>query len=203
MSLQTFIIQENLRLEYAERLNIFQERYNHQVLLDLKDLLEKNWDKLVKIESKRHIVDNIDSELAIIKNPKAVILITLEKADERIITTRHREAIEVSPSIKIPLLLKTHVRDFIIKSLFDTAESTFIDIADKWKEIFRVEKNGRATPWFKIIRDSDEIRFQLILDSTNENTKAAYKTLYSIRIEYGKNGSKTKDFDRIYLISLI
>ena len=96
--------------------------------------------------------------------------------------------------------LKPEERDLIIKSLLDTAETSIKNITDKWREIFRVEKKGRAVPWFKIIRDKDEIRFQLALSESNTEM---YRTLYTIRVEYAKSGSKLRDFDRVYLLSLI
>jgi hypothetical protein len=200
MSLQTFIIQEDLRGELASRFLLYQERYNTQVLLDLKKSLEKDWTKEINSLSKKHKIDDEDAQLAQFENPKATTALSVESKDEKVTSSRNREPTEVSPSVKIPLLYKAEERDLIMKSILDEAERTFKDITHQWREIFQVEKKGRATPWFKIVRDKDEIRFQLALSSDQQEM---YRTLYSIRTEYGKKGSKTKDFDRIYLISLI
>lgn len=200
MPLKTFIIEENLRNELAERFLLFKDRYHHQVFLDLKKWLSSDWAKDIKILSKKFKIDNDNIEFAKLQNSKSILDITLVDNDDKIVSSRHRESINISPSVKIPLLLKQEERDLIIKSLLNKSEDTIKDVTNQWNEIFRVEKKGRATPWFKIIRDKDEVRFQLAL---SDSDKEMYKTLYAIRVEYGKQGSKTKDFDRLYLISLI
>lgn len=200
MSLQNFIIEEKLRAEHAERLLLFQERYNLEVLLDLKKTLEKEWTKRVNSLSKKYKLQDEDLELVILQNPKSTVNLMIEPKDEKIVSSRHREIIEVSPSVKIPLLFKHEERDLMIDSILDASKVALDDVADRWSEIFRIEKNGRAKPWFKILRDKDEIRFQLAL---TDGGKEMYKTLYVIRVEYGKAGSKLKDFDRIYLHPLI
>ena len=86
----------------------------------------------------------------------------------------------------------------MIQELLRYAEVAIKNVASNWDEIFNIEKKGRASAWFKIVHDNDEIRFQLAL---SDNKQETYKTLYSIRVEYGKVGSKTKDFDRVYLHS--
>jgi hypothetical protein len=198
--LKNFIIQEALKSEHAERFILFQERYNTQVLLDLKKALEKIWERDVNSLSKKHKLPEEDLELALLQNPKSTVMLKAEHKDEKLVSSRHRETIEVSPSVKIPLLYKREERDLMTKQFLDAAEVAIKQVADDWREIFRVEKKGRAVPWFKITREKDEIRFQLAL---TEGEHEMYKTLYAIRIEYGKPGSRLKDFDRIYLVSLI
>ncbi len=200
MSLQNFIIQEELRAEHAARFLLYQERYNTEVLLDLKNALEKEWTKVINSLSRKYKIADDDLELALLQNQKATVSLTVEPKDEKIVSSRHRETLEVSPSVKVPLLYKREERDLMIKSILLVSEDALDTVTNKWREIFRVEKKGRATPWFKIVHDKDEIRFQLALTDGNQEM---YKTLYAIRVEYGKPGSKLKDFDRIYLISLI
>lgn len=200
MSFQSFIIQEDLRAEHAERFILYQERYNAEVLIDLKKWLESDWTKAVSSLSKKHKITDADSQMALLQNDNATTALTIESKDEKITSPRHREPVLVSPSVKIPLLYKKEERDLITKALLDVAEGSIKDVTHQWREIFRVERRGRATPWFKIVRDLDEIRFQLAL---TDGSQEMYKTLYTVRVEYGKVGSKLKDFDRIYLISLI
>lgn len=200
MSLQSFIIQEDLRAEHAERFILYQDRYNTEVLLDLKKWLESDWTKAVNSLSKKHKITDDNVQMAMLQNSNATTSLSVESRDEKITSPRHREPILVSPSVKIPLLYKKEERDLITKELLDKAENTIKDVTHQWREIFRVERKGRATPWFKIVKDRDEIRFQLAL---TDGSQEMYKTLYAIRVEYGKVGSKLKDFDRIYLISLI
>lgn len=200
MSFQSFIIQEDLRAEHAERFILYQERYNTEVFLDLKKWLESDWTKEVNSLSKKHKITAEEIQSAQLQNENATIALTVVSSDEKITSPRHREPVQVSPSVKIPFLYKKEERDLITKDILDKAELVIGDVTHQWREIFRVEKKGRATPWFKVVRDKDEIRFQLAL---SDGGQEMYKTLYAIRVEYGKPGSKTRDFDRIYLISLI
>jgi hypothetical protein len=200
MSLQSFILQEELRADHAGRFILYQERYNTEVLLDLKKTLEKDWAKVVNSLSKKYKTAAEDVQLARFQNTNATIALEVEFKDEKITSPRHREPMLVSPSVKIPLIYRKEERDLIAKAIFDEAESSMKDVTERWREIFRVEKKGRAIPWFKIARDNDEIRFQLTL---TEGSQEMYKTLYTVRVEYGKVSSKLKDFDRIYLSSLI
>jgi hypothetical protein len=199
MSLKNFIIKEELSTEHSARYLLFKERYHNQVLLDLKKTLEKEWTKDVNGLSKHLKLKDEDLQLALLQNPKALVQLLIEPKDEKIVSSRHRDTIEVSPSVKIPLLYKNEERDLIIKELLASAEAAFKSITHTWDEIFKVEKKGRATPWFKVVTDHDELRLQLAL---SDGGQEMYKTLYAIRVEYGKKNSKTKDFDRVYLISL-
>jgi len=198
MALKDFILKETLRAEHAERYLLFQERYHTQVLLDLKKSLEKEWTRDVNALTRQHPVDEEQLQYALLQNPKTTGRLEVEAKDEKLVSSNHRETIHVSPSVKVPLLYKAQERDLIVKSLLDAAETAFKKVTSDWSEIFRVEKQGRAKPWFKILRDHDELRFQLALA---EEGHEMYKTLYTVRVEYGKAGSKLKDFDRVYLFS--
>jgi len=199
MSLKNFIIQEGLSAEHSARFLLFKERYNTQVLLDLKKELEKEWAKEVNALSKKYKLKDEDLQLALLQNPKTTIQLSIETKVEKIITSRSRKPVEVSPSVKIPLLYKNEERDLMIKEFLIIAEAAALKISRDWDEIFKVEKKGRATPWFKITHDHDELRFQLAL---SDSGKEMYETLYSIRVDFGKSNSRTKDFDRVYLYSL-
>jgi len=199
MSLKNFIIQEELSAEHSARFLLFKERYHTQVKLDLKKALEKEWAKDVNSLSKHHKLKDEDLQLALLQNPKALVQLIIEPKDENIITSRNRKPIEISPSVKIPLLYKNEERDLMIKNFLITAEAAILKVSYDWDEIFKVERKGRATPWFKITHDHDELRFQLALSNSG---KEMYETLYSIRVEYGKSNSRTKDFDRVYLHSM-
>jgi len=200
MPLKSFIIQEELNSEHAERFLLFQERYHTQVLLDLKKTLESVWTKLATSLARSHKIKEDDLDLALLQNPKVTGQLSVEDNAEKIVSTRYRDTIEVSPSVKIPLLYKKEARDLMVKEFLTAAEGALKKVTDDWKEIFHVEKRGRSTPWFKIVKDPDELRLQLSLTSEG---REMYKTLYSVRVEYGRSSSKLRDFDRVYLVTLI
>jgi hypothetical protein len=197
---KNFIIQEAVKNEHAARFMLFKERYHTQIFLDLKNELEKSWDKEVSKLIKKYKVSDDDAKFSVIQNPKTSTVISVESKAEKLTNPRYRESIEVSPSVKIPLIYKREERDLITGSILDVAEDAINKITTEWKEIFKIEKNGRSIPWFRIVRESDEIRFQLVI---SEGKQEMFKTLYSVRIDFGKVGSKIKDFDRIYLTSAI
>jgi hypothetical protein len=200
MPLKSFIIQESLKAEHAERFILYVDRYHAQVFLDLRKLLEDAWKSQVSKLSKQHKVPADVKEDYLLRNPSATLELSVESKPEKIITSRLRETAEVSPSVKIPLALSAEARDLILKTLLKDSEDIFKELTYRWSEIFKVERKGKAVPWFKIVQDHDEVRLQLSLSSEDQEV---YKTLYSVRIEYGKKGSKLKDFDRVYLVSLI
>ena len=198
--LQNFILSEELRLEHAERFVLFQERYHHQIFVDLKNSLSRAWEKEIVSLKRTHKINQEDVELLLLDNPKAQIDLSVSTKTEKIVSNRHRDPFETVTSVKIPLLYSHDVRDLMIKKLIETAKEELKQLTLKWSEIFKVEKQGRAKPWFKILDDHDEVRLQLSLSS---GSSEMYKTLYSVRTEYGKSSSRTKDFDRVYLVSLL
>lgn len=201
MSLKTFIISEEIQHEHASRFLLYQERYHQDVFIDLRNELFNQLAKSVTaLNNQYKSFPDEATTVARLNNPDAVVEIIVDNQPTKIITARIRDAKEVAPSVKIPLLFSKEERDSVIKELLLTSEKTFNAIADQWKEIFRIEKNGRAIPWFKIVNDQEEVRFQLAMKLEQREMN---RTLYAVRIEFGKKGSKLKDFDRLFLISLI
>lgn len=199
--LKTFIISEAVKINHAERYLSYLEKYHVEVLHDLRKILIKSWETSI---SKLLVKNPPNIELvqyAQLKNPKATIQLALVTKPEKVLTSRTRTTVEVHPSIKIPFVYPTSERQLLTKHLLSDADSAIKELVSKWKQIFNYESKGRLQPWFKIVHDdaSDEIRLQL---SLNEGSVEAFKTLYSIRVEYGKSSSKLRDYDRIYLISL-
>ena len=198
--LKNFIMTEEVKTNHAERYLGFLDRYNSQVFLDLKHQLEKVWDPIINDLSKKHKVPADVIQDALLRNPKATTEIVLITTPEKLVTSRAREPLEVTPSVKIPFVYSTQERHLLTKHVIAGAAIAMKKIADEWKEVFNFEHKGKLQPWFKIVDEPDEIRFQLSMGS---GTHVSFKTLNSVRLEYGKSGSKLKDFDRIYLTTLI
>lgn len=198
--LKNFIISEEVKVSHAERYLSFLDRYHSQVFLDLKNNLAKFWATTAIDLSKKHQVSDDDIQDAVFRNPKATLETTVVSAAERLVTARVREPVEVSPSVKIPFVYSVHERHFLTKKFLEAAATVMEKTASDWKTVFNYEHKGKLQPWFKIVQDSEEIRFQL---SMGFGVNESFKTLYSVRIEYGKSGSKLKDFDRVYLTTLI
>jgi hypothetical protein len=196
--LKNFIISEEVKVSHAERYLGFLDRYHSQVFLDLKDHLEKSWRSTIQALSKKHPVSDEAIQDALLRNPKATPELLLTSTGEKLVTARVREPLEVSPSAKVPFVYSVQERHMLTKHILDDAKSSMEAVANRWREVFNYEHKGKLQPWFKILHDPDEVRFQLAMgNGPNES----FKTLYSVRVEYGKTGSKLKDYDRIYLFS--
>lgn len=194
-----FIIQEEVRTSHADLYLRFLDRYNAQVFLDLREGLTKSWTKVVAELNRLHPL-SVDSVTEVqLRNPEGCVKLELDTQLVKLTTTRSPKPIEVSPSVKIPLCYSVEEKKLFTDRLLVAAMSSFKDTVEGWGEIFKYEKKGRLTSWFKLVNDHDEVRLQL---STNHEDSEAYKTLYSVRVEHGKASSKLRDHDRLYLINL-
>jgi hypothetical protein len=198
--LKSFILNEEIKVSHAERYLGFLDKYHSQVFHDLKQQLEKNWAAEVAELKKKHPLSAESVQDATFRNPKATTELKLVTSSERLTTSRARGPLEVSPSVKVPFVYTTPERHLLTGKLLGSAKEAMNLLAAGWKEIFNFEHKGKLQPWFKIVQDSDEIRFQLSLGTGQSES---FKTLYAVRVEYGKTGSKLKDFDRLYLTTLI
>lgn len=199
MDLKTFLVTEDLKRSHAERYLTYVDQFHNEVITDVRQELTKNWERVIKELDKRFILSDQEKSELLVVSPKSITHIKLATRPIKITTTRMSKQIEVFPSVQVPLAFSKEQADLIHRELLKVANESFETIAKKWYSVLNFEQKGRMTPWFKIVQDDDEIRFQL---STN-GEKEIYKTLYSIRIEYGKRFSKLKTFDRVYLVSLI
>lgn len=198
--LKNFIISEETKISHSERYLSFLDRYHSQVFFDLKTTLEKSWHSLIESLSKKYPVSAEAIEDVMLRNPRATTELTLGSSHETLVTARSRTPQEISLSVKVPFVYSVHDRHLLTKLILDNSKTVLENVANQWKAVFNYEHKGKLQPWFKILHDSEEIRFQL---AVGNGQSESFKTLYSVRIEYGKNGSKLKDFDRIYLHSSI
>lgn len=198
--LSQFILQEALQVSHADRYLSYVERFHLEVFLDLKKELEKQWLPICSKLNNRFKIHEQDRQEQTLQNPKACLEIELVSKTEKLTSSRSHTPLEISPSVKIPLFFKKEERELVLEELIDAAHITFLNTTDKWKSIFNYEKKGQLVPWFNILLEKDEIRLQLAL---SHGSSHSYRTLYSVRTEYGKIGSKIKDYNRIYLTSAI
>ncbi len=200
MSLKNFIVREELRVNHAERYLKYLSHYNREVYVDITKALAKRWTSEVTKLSKKYQPHPEAIQDAQLKRETATVALEVVERGERISTSRSSTPIQVSPSVKIPLVYSEAEREIIRAALLKAAEETIEKATKGWSTIFHHENKSQLTPSFKIVRDQDEIRFQLIASSGSQET---YNTLYTVRVEYGKVSSKIRDFDRIYFYSVI
>jgi hypothetical protein len=197
-----FILTEKLNHEHAERYLTYIDRYHNEVWTELHQQLTVAWEEeITKInDSVDPIADMIvQREL---RSPGISSEIQLATSPEKIISSRVRGSNLVSPSVKIPYVYHQETIDLILKRLAKVSYVMFHNTASSWSEIFNYEKRGQVQPGFKVEFNDlhDGVKFKITSSIGGEE---AYRTIYSVNIEHGKTGSKTKDFDRIYLLSHI
>jgi hypothetical protein len=200
VALRDFILTEKLTQEHAERYLTFVDRYHGDVFGDLHKRLTAAWEaELVQVNTEcEAIADAIqDRDL---RSPGIDSTIQLSATPQKLTSPRHRDPKMVSPSIKIPYVYHRETLDNILKRLMKVAKKTFDELAVQWGEIFNYEKRGQVTPGFRVeLGDLHEgLKFKIISTISGEE---AYRTIYSVQIDHGRAGSKTRDFDRIYLSS--
>lgn len=195
-SLASFIITESLKTRSVLALHRFDTLFKQQVTKDLQRGLYTAW----KI-SARNLKVKIDphaAEDAAFKNPKALLAITVSDKPIKLYTSTETGAVhQVSPSVKLPLLLSSTDLAIARTAFLDIAVEQFNEIISTWSEVFVHElKNGQAKTDFQIKRDNRSAR--LCLSSSDKGVEHEI-VLYHISIEHGKLGSKVRDHDTIYL----
>lgn len=202
MPLREFILTEKLNHEHAERYLTYIDRYHNEVWTELHHLISTTWaTELVKINDSIQPIEDMVVQREL-RSPGIISELQLFTTPEKIASTRIRSTNQVSPSVKIPYVYHPETVDLILKRLSKTSSEAFQDIATKWSEIFNYEKKGQIQPGFKVESGDlhDGVKFKITSSIGGEE---AYRTIYSVNIEHGRPGSKTKDFDRIYLLSHI
>lgn len=199
MDLKSFLLKEEVKRSHAERYLDFIDHDHPQVIQELKQALTDAWTKQISALTRTYPISPERAQDALFKNPKALTRLEVINHAEKLAATHSRSVVEVSPSVKIPHIYNREESELIARELVATAVEVFNTVAENWRAVLNFEKKGQITPWFKIVHDHHEARFQL---ATSSATIESYKTLYCVKIEYGKQNSKLRSFDRVYLASI-
>ena len=194
-SLTSFIITEGLKTRSVLALHRFDVMFKQQVTKDLQELLFATW-KAAARSTKLHV----DAELAqdaTFKNPKALTKVLVDDKPTKLLSSEEAGKVKlVAPTVKLPLLLGEVNLALARTAFFDAAVEVFEKLISTWSEAFVHEVNGQAASDFKIKRDHRSIRF--CLSHTEKNVEHEI-VLYHVTVEHGKQGSKVRDHDTIYL----
>lgn len=194
-SLTSFIIAEGLKTRSVLALHHFDVMFKQQVTKDLQETLFASWKATLKT-----LKLQIDPELAqdaTFKNPKALTKILVDNKPVKLLSSEEAGKVRlVSPTVKLPLLLGEVNLALARTAFFDTSVETFEKLIATWSEAFIHEVAGRAASDFKIKRDHRSIRF--CLSHVEKNVEHEI-VLYHVTVEHGKQGSKVRDHDTLYL----
>lgn len=195
-SLASFIIAEGLKTRSVLALHRFDTVFKHQVTKDLQRDLYAAWKAAARTLKVK--VDPRAAEDAVFKNPKALTTISVSDRPVKLHASAETGRVrQVSPSVKLPLLLSDADLALAREAFLDAAVEQLNAVTVTWSEVFTHElKSGQASTDFQVKRDSRSAR--LCLTSTDKGIEHEI-VLYHISIEHGKIGSKVRDHDTIFL----
>lgn len=143
-------------------------------------------------------VDPQAAEDARFKNPKALTEVTVTVAPVKLhSSTEHGLVKQVSPTVKLPLLLSDADRSIAQDAFLEAAAEQLKKVISTFSEVFVHElKSGQATTDFKVTKSNNSVRLCL---SALEKGVEHETVLYHVAIEHGKINSKVRDHDTIFL----
>lgn len=192
--LSAFILTERLNDKQVIALHRFNELFKAQVTVDITDVLVATWTKAIKQLPK---VKASTAEDAKLQNPKVLTDVTVvEKPLKLLAASELGRSTEVSPAVKVPLLLSRAERTVVTNKLFDIAQETFNKTLRDWSEAFMFERSGRLATEFKVRRDSRAVRLSLVTSTDNVEHETI---VYYVTVEHGKATSKARSYDLVYL----
>jgi hypothetical protein len=192
--LSAFLLTEQLSDKQVIALHRFNELFKAQITVDVTDALVASWTKAIKQLPK---VKPAAAEEAILQNPKVLTDVTVvEKPVKLLAASELGRSTEVSPAVKLPLLLSRAERTVVINKLFDIAQDVFNKIIHDWSEAFMFERSGRLATEFRVRRDARSVRLSLV---TSSNSVEHETVVYYVAVEHGKATSKARTFDLVYM----
>ena len=135
-ALKTFIVREDLRAAHAERFMVYMDKYNAEVFLDLKKHAQEEWKDAIDDLSKAYVPSEQTIQDAQLKNPKATVKLEMVTSADKIVTSRSSTPLEVSPSVKVPLIYSKDERRLFVKRLLVAGVKAMNKTVQDWGEIF-------------------------------------------------------------------
>lgn len=204
LNLKRFIVKEEIRSSHAVKFLDYQDNFHDDVQEDLVALLSKEWKKLTSklAETKPHGERAEDMAL---KNPEAFLGIEFTNAEANVGSGRFSKSKLTSVSVKISHAYSTDQRRVLIKHYLDLAKECFEKIIKKNEDAFAIKMaSGNVKILFHAKKSDDEtvkLQFKTIDKQKDTNAKdEVVKTIFMVGVEHGKEGSKTKHYDRVFFI---
>lgn len=204
LNLKNFIIREEIRSSHAVKFLDYQENFHDDVQEDLVALLSKEWKKLVdKLSTVKPHGER--AENMALKNPEAFLGLEFTNAEANVGSGRFSKPKVTSVSVKISHAYSADQRRVLVKQFLDSAKESFEKIINKNEEAFAIKMaSGNVKILFHAKKSDDEtvkLQFKTIDKQKDSATKdEVVKTIFMVGVEHGKEGSKSKHYDRIFFI---
>jgi len=201
LNLKNFILEEGIKSSHAAKYLDYQDNFHDDVLEDLMVALSKQWKKTVEIRSK-NLPDKDRAEDMALKNPKAFLGIEYSGAEATVGVGRFPKAKTTSMSVKISHAFSYESRRSLIRGFLDDAQHIFETVVHKNEDAFAIKfTSGKHKTLFHVVRSDDStVKIQFKTVDKEKGSKEIVKTIFMVGVDHGKEGSKTKHYDRIFFV---
>lgn len=203
LNLKNFILEEGIKSSHAVKLIDYQDNFHDDVQEDLIAALSKQWKK--SVEHRKN--DKPDEERATeisLKNPNAFLGIEFSTKEVSVGLGRFPKAKITSVSVRISYAFNADTRRLLIRGFLNDAQHIFETIVHKNEDAFSIKfESGKHKALFHVVRSDDstvKIQFKTLEKNKDKNPKEIVKTIFMVGVEHGKEGSKTKNYDRVFFI---
>jgi len=201
-NLKNFIVQEAIDEQHAKRLLDYQDKFHKEASVELSERLTKAWKAQIAELSKKYKPFAGAVQSLNFRNPgKACVGIDLVDSPRKIHSARFHKVKEVSPSVNISLAYTEAQRKVIRSDLIEKSAEVMKRLIDDWTVAFKSEApNGKITTLFKIIHHDDEVRLTF---ASEHGSSSTHRAVFVVSTEFGKEGTKLRDHDAVFLIDLL
>lgn len=203
LNLKNFILEEGIKSSHAVKYIDYQDNFHDDVQEDIVDALSKQWKKSVEFKQKVK-PDPERAEDMSLKNPNAFLGIEFSSKETPIGVGRFPKPKVTSVSVKISHAFNSDTRRILIRGFLDDAQHIFEKIVHKNEDAFSIKfTSGKHKALFHVVRSDDstvKIQFKTVEKDQNKNSKEIVKTIFMVGVDHGKEGSKTKHYDRIFFV---
>lgn len=202
LNLKSFILNEEIKAAHAVKFLDYQDNFHDDVQEDLITLLSKEWKKSAEKLSSSTTPHEGRVEDMKFKNPEPFLGIEFTNEETQIGVGRFTSP-KMSPiSVKISHAYTAEQRKILIRNLLSVAKGVFEIIILKNKDAFDIKMaSGNHKTLFVVKNDADEQAVKLQFKTSEKNNKSEIaKTIFMVGVEHGKEGSKSKHFDRVFFV---
>ncbi len=200
VNLKNFILQEEIKSSHAAKYIDYQENFHDEILEDLIEDLSKEWKKNVLIRAKKNIPNEEYVKDILLKNSNPFLGIEFSNKEILVGNGRFSRPKSSLISVKISHAYDSITRKSLIKKFLLDAENIFEKIIQKNENAFNIKfLSGKQKTLFHISKTDNSIKIQFKTHDKN-SSKELIKTIFMVSVEHGKEGSKSKNYDRIYFL---
>lgn len=199
-SFSKYVLLQEIKSVHAAKLFDYTEKYHLEIANFLKNDLSKAFNKFInsidkKIKPDEDILEKYRLED---KNSNAL---SVDITSTKLLSNRFINQKDSTVNLYISHAYDKSDRQYIINNALSIGQTVLENSILKFKQIFHIEKpSGNTESVFNVAYHDNEVKLQF---SSKSGTEHTLKTIFIIGVEFGKENSKSKNFDRIFFIDLL